>query len=1129
MTHDLAADLVRDLASSAYDEALMRRAVRNLFGDDAETDERALTGAYVFEAFRGQVRQHKRLAKAQDADGDEVDVLAVELADGAMLDRARTMQRNFVATYLDRKGRDAALVAFYAADRPDWRLSLVRLELTTVEGEGGRLKTEKELTPARRYSFLMGPGEATHTAEGQLVTLLEEGRPTLDRIEDQFGVERVTKDFFNEYRELFFELQDQIGDELARSAGLRAEFERAELDAVGFAKKLLGQIVFLYFVQKKGWLGVPEGAAWGEGPRDFLRRLYDDAYGPADDFYDGLLEPLFYEALASERGADGYYSRFGCRIPFLNGGLFEPPGDYAWQRVPLPLPRATFGKILDTFDRFNFTVREDEPLEKEVAVDPEMLGKVFENLLDVEDRKAKGAFYTPREIVSYMCDQSLVAYLDTALNGDGAGGRRTARQPLTSEAAPQSDIFGGTPPVQAALAVETDDARVPPPDLEALVRDGARWAEHDTRVAGEGRETPTYAFQAPAAVREHAAALDQALADVTVCDPAIGSGAFPVGMMQAIVRVREALTPYVGGAGDRSPYALKRHAIQHSLYGVDLEPSAVDIARLRLWLSLVVDEDDYRRIQPLPNLRYRIVEGDALGSIQHSLENNEAYDRLQALIPRHIETSSPVAKHALQDEIDALIERVSGGAFDPGVYFGDVMLRGGFDVVIGNPPYVSLQRLPAAQRGIYADKGFQVYTGGSDLYALFIERGMQVLRPGGVFAYIVSNKWMRAGYGQKLRAWLAGAGRRIVEVINFGDLPVFQGITTFPCILRLERGPAAPTFHALNVQTLDYGDLWDHTDAAGFSMRRADLDPSGWALVEPETQALLNKLAATGRPLAEVVGDEIYHGVKTGYNEAFVIDAATRRRLVEKDPKSEALIKPFVAGREVKRYRRPSPTNHLIVIPNGWTDAQTDEDDKWDWFSRTYPALAEHLTPHAMTARKRWDKGTYWWELRPCSYYEAFDEPKILYQEIATYSAFTWDDSGVYTNNKVFFLPGADLVLLGLLNSRLVWYFLAYTTGQMVGGAHAMQSPYVLQIPIAQIDEANREHVQLRGQIRDAVVNLLTLRTPPASEDRAAADARQSEVARLERAVDRAVYRLYGLTEAEVALVEAKVPPPSMS
>ncbi|MDP3244588.1 MAG: hypothetical protein Q8M83_02925, partial [bacterium] len=302
----------------------------------------------------------------------------------------------------------------------------------SVEKESGKIGVEIRLTPARRFSYLVGEGESCHTAQARFLGILQNTAtdPVLAQIEEAFSVESVTKEFFAKYVELFGDIDAALEKLVAKDKTLCDEFTTKCVNTVDFAKKLMGQIVFLYFLQKKGWLGVAKGQDWGTGPHDFLRRLGRGDYGAYDNFFNDVLEPLFYDTLATDRGHDAWCNRFKCRIPFLNGGLFEPLADYDWHKIDIVLPNRLFTNterfdelitgtgVLDVFDRYNFTVNEAEPLEKEVAIDPEMLGKVFENLIEENRRKGLGAFYTPREIVHYKCQQCLINYLNTALNND---------------------------------------------------------------------------------------------------------------------------------------------------------------------------------------------------------------------------------------------------------------------------------------------------------------------------------------------------------------------------------------------------------------------------------------------------------------------------------------------------------------------------------------------------------------------------------------------------------------------------------------------------------------------------------------------------------------------------------------
>lgn len=578
MNKNEAIALVQAAFDADYGAQSFERFVSNLFKGEYTPLDKRRDGHYVREAFRSFVQGYRILGTYQDAEGSSLDILEVTLQRESSLDRARTAQRNFVADYLKKNGKDAALIAFLSPDQHDWRFSLVKLEYS-LEVKDGKVKTEEELTPAKRWSFLIGRHEGSHTVQSRFVSLLQDSqKPLLKELEEAFNIESVTDEFFKKYCELFFRMKESLDKLLASDPAIKADFEAKELTTVDFAKKTLGQMAFLYFLQKKGWFGVAPGKPWGTGPKDFLRQLFNRRERYGKNFFDDVLEPLFYEALAQDRGVEAIYPRLNnCRMPFLNGGLFEPMNGYAWETTNIRLPDELFSNsnrtpegdegdgILDIFDRYNFTVNENEPLEKEVAVDPEMLGKVFENLLEVLDRKSKGTFYTPREIVHYMCQQSLINFLDTEV------GFHVSRS-----------------------------------DIETLIKSGSQIIQNDALVLEKGREG-TYRFMLPESIRTRASELDQALAKIKVCDPAVGSGAFPLGMLNEIVQARQALGVHLRRS--ISPYDLKMHSISHSIYGVDIDPGAVEISKLRLWLALVVEENEPH---PLPNLEHKIMQGNSL-------------------------------------------------------------------------------------------------------------------------------------------------------------------------------------------------------------------------------------------------------------------------------------------------------------------------------------------------------------------------------------------------------------------------------------------------------------------------------------------------------------------------------------
>jgi hypothetical protein len=411
----------------------------------------------------------------------------------------------------------------------------------------------------------------------------EETSPSLEELETAFSIDNVTKEFFLNYKELYLGLKESLGKVIENDPYVKREFEEKDISTIDFAKKLLGQIVFIYFLQKKGWLGVGKDEtgrfkSWGIGPKNFLRKLLDKEIVPYDNFFNDILEPLFYEALATERD-DDYYSRFNCKIPFLNGGLFEPINDYDWVGTEIVLSNSVFEKILKTFDQYNFTVKEDEPLEKEVAIDPEMLGKVFENLLDIKDRKSTGRYYTPREIVHYMCQKSLINYLET-------------NTPIS----------------------------IPRDDIEKFIQLGDFALDLTIRAQEQKRQYHGKTFKIdeslaiPKPIEDDYKEIDKRLKEIKIVDPAVGSGAFPIGMMNEIVKARSLLTLFFDEDEQkkRSVYKFKREAIENSLYGVDIDSSAVDITKLRFWLSLIVDEEDIKNIKPLPNLDHKIMCGNSL-------------------------------------------------------------------------------------------------------------------------------------------------------------------------------------------------------------------------------------------------------------------------------------------------------------------------------------------------------------------------------------------------------------------------------------------------------------------------------------------------------------------------------------
>lgn len=1200
MKEEEAIRLLDEVFKRAFEPGRFTKFIQEIFNDFHVSPMRVPVwrefAAYVDEAQRVGIYLHGKQTVA---------VLHVRLKKETSRDRARTMQRNFVAKYLENEGNDAALVAFYGDDHDDWRFSFVRLEYGIGTGDDGKIRVDRTLTPARRFSFLVGKHEPNHTCRERFLKLVQEERknPSLVDIEERFSVENVTDEFFKKYEGLYLRVKESLEAALAADPVCRAEFSEKEITTIDFSKKLLGQIVFLYFLQKKGWLGVgkdPETRRfreWGTGPKNFMRRLYEREVVPYENFFNDILEPLFYEALAEDRSInEDYYSRFGCKIPFLNGGLFEPIQNYNWVSVNLRIGNEVFGDILDTFDQFNFTIKEDEPLEREVAVDPEMLGKVFENLLDVIDRKSKGAFYTPREIVHYMCQQSLIGYL-------------------------------------------ANHTEIPRPDLEQFIRHGdvaLGMTIHAQEAGGRVEAWQDTRFVLPDSIQDHYTELDHLLASVKVADPAVGSGAFPVGMMNEIVKARSSLTPFFSGEGSgRSVYDLKRQTIEQSLYGVDIDSSAVDITKLRFWLSLIVDEENIQTIRPLPNLDHRIMCGNSLvdefegvslfdedllsvpdedpaaliGPIDAQIEElgrrlheiatgAQAGDpavvrreiaRLerkrkeiragagqrggaqqvtfdQALSHRVTESRRKLRElkkfqrlyfneqnRSRKNEYRAQIEQLEwdlieetlkeGGHADAcqklaayrrnrskpfflwKLYFSEVFQRQnpGFDVVVANPPYVRQEELGSEFKEYLKDH-YSCYTGVADLYVYFIERGHELLREDGVFCYITSNKYMKANYGEKIRNYLATT-TKIQEIIDFGELPVFKSAATFPAILYTYKHPVPEQrTRFAQVKRLDCTTLADEVEKISIILADGAIEGSKWMIAPPEEITLLHKIVASGTPLGEYVGDKIFYGIKTGYNLAFIIDEATKTKLIEEDSSSTEVIVPFIVGDDVRKYRINYKNKYLIFTRRGI------EIEKYPAILNYLEQYKERLMPKPKGWKGKWlgrKPGSYtWYEIQDnIAYYAEFSKPKIIFPDIAKESRMTFDDSGLFLGNTIYFIPKNDLYLLGILNSKLIFNFFKRNSAVLGdadnGGRLRWFIQDVVKIPIHTIDPANPTDVARRDRIVALVESLLamnrTLAGPVSPAERARLEAACAEA---DAEIDRIVYALYGLTDEEIAIVE---------
>jgi len=1070
VNRDQAYNLIRETFTQAFDKARFRNFAINLLNRMDESKTSAWKGPYIKDAFKDHVNYYERLGTFTSPDNEKLDVLIVHLTTESKLEHARTAIRNFVADHLKtRDEKDAALVAFVSPTEKQWRFSYVKMEYATVEKESGKVGVETRLTPARRFSYIVGEGESCHTAQTRFLNLLQNTQtdPKLADIEEVFSVEAVTKEFFKQYANLFGDIHKALEKLVEKEKTIRDEFKAKNVSAVDFGKKLMGQIVFLYFLQKKGWLGVAKGQDWGSGPHDFLRRLANGEYGKYTNFFNDILEPLFYDTLATDRGHEAWCNRFKCRIPFLNGGLFEPLGGYDWKKIDIILPNRLFNNteyveegitgtgVLDVFDRYNFTVNEAEPLEKEVAIDPEMLGKVFENLIEENRRKGLGAYYTPREIVHYMCQESLINYLDTALN--------TAEESVVPIKPKQNKLFGESEPEQMALKTTVYRKLVPREDIETFVHLGDQAAFYEAaRMSG----TKSYKLHLPKSIEKHARLIDEKLTDITVCDPAVGSGAFLVGMMTEIVRCRAALTAYFNDIHERTPYHFKRHAIQNCLYGVDIDLGAVEIAKLRLWLSLVVDEEDVKQIKPLPNLDYKIVAGNSLLGVERGLFNDALFQDLEKLKPKYFEETDAKKKASLKQQIDDLIHQLTNGkeTFDFEIYFSEVFHRGdGFDVVMANPPYGIVFDTAAKSR---YESSYPTFARNNDIYVAFYEQGYKLLNLGGQLTYISPNTFLNGDYFKKLRQFLT-ASTILRKIWDYKAIPIFDDPTVFVCVVTCSRASAVSYPYDVNLNIAS-GSI-PHFQRTAFIVTGCSDAP--FKPVDPLLGRIAGRANFTqldGSFFVKDVGVNYWtkgRGKKRGGNSIGdrVFYAGKQRYVADI---------PFLKGRDIQKWHVLPPSNFL----------------RYDYDKLLDKGIDTLRFSHEFLEKK----------------------PKIVYRQTANNIIAAIDTSGCYLDKTVHLIvprrswencPAS--LLLGLLNSKLFAYLYSYLSQETEGRAFAqVKTTYIKKLPIPAVMPDHH--------IIELVDEILTAKERNLDSDTSA----------WEWEIDRLVYELYGLTEEEIAIVE---------
>ncbi|CAD5921870.1 Modification methylase BstVI [Planktothrix agardhii] len=568
-------------------------------------------------------------------------------------------------------------------------------------------------------------------------------------------------------------------------------------------------------------------------------------------------------------------------------------------------------------------------------------------------------------------------------------------------------------------------------------------------------------------------------------------------------------------ANNEKDYPRKLFLIENCIYGVDIQPIALQIAKLRCFISLIVEQkvdnnQPNRGILPLPNLETKFVAANSLirFSDQLNLRSNEVIateQELKEVQKKHFTARSKATKDkyrerdqelrkaigdllkatglevALADSLatwNPYNQNTSADFFDPEWMFG---IADGFDIVIGNPPYVRQEQIKEFKPIL--QKQFDCYTGVADLFVYFFERGYQLLNTGGVLSYICSNKYFRSGYGEKLRDFL-GKNTTIQQLIDFGDTDVFTAIA-YPSIILFSKEKASKDakLKALSWQQTEALNQFPSVfDAQNFLMPQSALKADGWRLENTQVLDLLAKLRNAGKPLGEYVNGKFYYGIKTGFNEAFVIDRATRDKLIAEHSSSAEIIKPFLRGRDVKRWRMEYQDLYLIFTKKGID-------------IKKYPAIENYLSQYKNRLEIR-AGDSKWFELQASpAEVNRFERRKIVYPDIASSCEFAFDNNSIFPDCTLFFIPSESEYLLGFLNSSIIQFFISQIFPAIRGNFRRFKSIYVSQIPIPTATEAEQKTIETLVQ--------------------KCLEAKGQNVGQWEQEIDEIVARLYGLSDLD--------------
>ena len=1095
-----------------------------------------------------EVKANSRLAKSalnlgkiSLSDGEALAIYEVELSDKVDIERNRAGIRDMLTKDWRDMGYAGAFLFCYRKNESVLRFSYV----SETWGFNRNGVYEKLSTNTKRYTYLLGEGRGCRTAIEQF-GVLKNSKLALSDVTAAFSVEALTKQFYKDLYEWYqWAVDPASGVYFPNNTSTEAD-DREDIETKII--RLITRIMFVWFIKQKEL--VPNKIF----DVDFLETIlkdFDPNSAVVGNYYNAILQNLFFgtlnRAIEDEQGNKRKFAtnvkkdiktlyryaemftisedeviKLFSEVPFLNGGLFEcldktktidgveqsynydgfsrndkkfADGRYRNRAV---VPNILFFEpekgLISILSRYNFTIEENSPEEQQVALDPELLGKVFENLLGAYNPETKetarnqsGSFYTPREIVNYMVDESLISYL------------------------------GNTAFVRSLFSPE-------------FVYDKTKEADYKT--------------------------IAEKLKSIKILDPACGSGAFPMGLLNRMIDILCHITP------DENIYEMKLTIIENCIYGSDIQSIAAQITKLRFFISLICNcEKDATKpnfgIPTLPNLETKFVAANSLIAKKkqesHNLFENPEIEptkkELTEIRHEHFSAKTAYRKSTLREKDKQLREKLAKlleqdndfapedakqlAAWNPydqnavAEFFDTAWMFGvndGFDIVIGNPPYIQLQNNGGELAQLYAPCNYKTYARTGDIYCLFYERGYQLLKPNGHLCYITSNKWMRAGYGEKTREFFANNTNPML-LIDFAGVKIFESATVDTNILLFAK--AANEHKTLcavtNKQNKDsVKNLSVFVQQSGSVCEFSNSD--SWVILSPIEQSIKRKIEAVGTPLKDW-DIQINYGIKTGFNDAFVINTEKRDEILsncqteDERKRTAELIRPILRGRDIKRYGYNWANLWLIYIP--WhfplqfDESITGASEKAEIaFQEQYPAVYQHMLKYKEPLSKRNKAETgiryEWYAMQRwgAKYWEDFSKPKIVYMEIQTdnptegypFPCFSFDERNSIALNTAYIMCSDSVdvrYILGVLNSSVGRMMARFYVTQLQERQFRMLAQYLANFPISQATSS------VQNKIIECVQECLS-----------------HETENVKDIINKMVYEIYHFDESEVTYIE---------